>query len=215
MSWLLWNLSNFNAILSAKKITPSKIHFYNNFEDYIVGDIPIVDDKSKKAVSTPNYYTIDGIKSLVAVDSLENIPAYCRNNYEIQEDISPITGKEEKKLFIRCKSSPNDLFPSTSTKQNGQQNTLLEPVDRVCSIEELISYIISYLRVSAIQYLKKKPMKRRNMDTNKLEKQSISLEINKVVLGIPATFPEKKKEILKYAANLAGFEEVKNSLSFF
>lgn len=63
--------------------------------------------------------------------------------------------------------------------------------------------IMTSLRNTAIDYLKRKPIKTR---------KGVSLYANdpltRVVLGIPANFHDHAKDTLRHAAHIAGFEQV-------
>jgi len=68
----------------------------------------------------------------------------------------------------------------------------------------LISKIIKYLKECAEDYVKNK--------FRKTTKKENKVQLYEVVLGIPATFSDGAKNVLRSAANLAGFVEVFNCI---
>eukprot|EP00597_Dinobryon_sp_UTEXLB2267_P000252 CAMPEP_0170069434 /NCGR_PEP_ID=MMETSP0019_2-20121128/8113_1 /TAXON_ID=98059 /ORGANISM="Dinobryon sp., Strain UTEXLB2267" /LENGTH=524 /DNA_ID=CAMNT_0010277483 /DNA_START=112 /DNA_END=1683 /DNA_ORIENTATION=- len=70
---------------------------------------------------------------------------------------------------------------------------------RKISLDVLISKILKYLKECAEDYVK---------NTFRKSKKASKVELYEVVLGIPATFSDAAKTILRSAAHLAGFVEV-------
>jgi molecular chaperone DnaK (HSP70) len=89
-------------------------------------------------------------------------------------------------------------------------------------VEELVSHMIGYLKDCAEDYLTRKPIRKTNrIDGSEVEVSATpalttsptasiapSVEVNRVVMGVPANFTESSKKLLKGAAQLAGFQEV-------
>lgn len=79
---------------------------------------------------------------------------------------------------------------------------------REFAIEEVIGMIITSLRNTAIDYLKRKPIK-----TRKGIPLYTTDPLSRVVLGIPANFHDHAKDALRQAAHIAGFEQVSPLIS--
>jgi molecular chaperone DnaK (HSP70) len=100
-----------------------------------------------------------------------------------------------------------DCFDSTDNK-------------RQYTPEQLASHILIYLKECAEEYLTRKPFKRESGDlfinddnttSSKQGKKSASPKVvlTKVVIGIPANYTERKKDAIRSAASMAGFDEVR------
>lgn len=69
--------------------------------------------------------------------------------------------------------------------------------------EELTAMILSYLRDCAKKYLVSKPLK--NASGSAILRDD---PVSRVVIGVPAQFPECSRQALRQAAHLAGFDDV-------
>ena len=72
---------------------------------------------------------------------------------------------------------------------------------RLLAVEVLIGYVIATLRIHAQDYVNSRKW------CPEAESNS-SLDLCEVVLGLPATYTGKQKDVLRAAALLAGFTEV-------
>lgn len=165
------------------KTTPSRITFHQDFDHYSIGRLA-----SATATSTSHEIstrTIIGIKNLIGAESktnFENRFSHLLEEIEDEENSNHVEIK--KKVVVQC--------------EDDQHHT------RNYSPEELIALILSELRSNAIKYLQHIPMKDHGSED--------VTALHRVVLGIPAHFTEKKKDCLRIAAQMAGFDEVTSLL---
>lgn len=68
---------------------------------------------------------------------------------------------------------------------------------------DLVSFVLTYLRDCARDYLRRKPIKARNGQV-----LYANDPLNRVVLGVPAQFAECRRVALRQAAEAAGFDEI-------
>ena len=76
---------------------------------------------------------------------------------------------------------------------------------KLFSPEELSSYILQYLKSSAEEYLKSKPMNNLPLGSRLDDSNG---KIDRVVIGIPVNFSTSSKNATRKAAYMAGFHEV-------
>lgn len=69
------------------------------------------------------------------------------------------------------------------------------------AVDVLIGYVIATLRMHALDYITSRKWRPE-------EESNSSLDLCEVVLGLPATYTGKQKDVLRAAAHLAGFTEV-------
>lgn len=155
-----------------EKITPSVLHFRNNFQEYFVGNLENYFPQLTEEERAAQFCSVQGIKSLLGLTKLEDVPEYFSHECSIEES----TGE----LMVQL------IDPVTGKKQS-------------FGVEDLVSLVLSYLRTSMLSYLRKKP----------LPVPLVDLPVTHAVLGVPAHFPEKKREALRRAAQLSGFETVR------
>jgi molecular chaperone DnaK (HSP70) len=72
--------------------------------------------------------------------------------------------------------------------------------EKLYTPEELSAIVLLTLRHYAMDYINRKPYALQL-------KTGEDIELHKVVLGVPAHCTEKFKDALRYAANIAGFDE--------
>lgn len=72
---------------------------------------------------------------------------------------------------------------------------------RLIAVEVLIGHVIASLRLHALDYIVARKWR-------PLVESDPSLDLSEVVLGLPATYTGKQKDVLRAAAHLAGFTEV-------
>lgn len=162
-------VNSFYTFILGERITPSAIHFSNDFQEYNIGDLPEEKDPG-------NYASVSGIKSLLGITKLEEVPDYFTGECRLDKNFED--GSQQIVALLKD--------PVTKTEKS-------------YTCEELVALIISYMRLSALQYLKRKPI---------ISDDPLNIDLEKVVIGIPANFPEVKKDSLRSAALMSGFREV-------
>ncbi len=188
----------------AEKTTPTQLLFAPHFENFFAGDISDLSrdvllhfDKPKELKDGPTESSsskrefnmsitqrrmVSGLKNLLGLRTLSEIQEkYPHFPYEL-DSIPCEDDPDERQIMVVCEDTLGHR--------------------RMYSVVELISFFLSYLRQCAIDYLQK------NRSTSESTCMDDISSLNRVVLGIPAHFPEAKKDSLKEAAFMAGFDEV-------
>jgi molecular chaperone DnaK (HSP70) len=191
-------------IFNTEKVTPTQLLFAPHFENFFAGDITGIPDKvllhfdQAGAVDPANSASAPDIKQLNETTTKRRIISGLKNLLGLN---SILEIKEKYPNF----PYQLDTIPKDDSSEESQVMVVCEDTlghCRMYSVVELVSFFLSNLRQCAIDYMKKKSIK---SPSGQLEDVS---NLNRVILGIPAHFPEKKKDALKEAAFMAGFDEV-------
>lgn len=192
-----------------EKTTPTQLLFAPHFENFFAGDIsgfpddvllkydgtkdiksnslpkPHVDGENTKGLNEhiTKRRVVSGLKNLLGMNSIPEIKERYPNFPYQLETVPSDESPDGQQVMVVCEDTLGHV--------------------RKYSVIELVSLFLSYLRECAVDYLKRKPIK--SSLSGHVEDPTY---LNRVVLGIPAHFPEKKKDALKEAAFMAGFDEV-------
>lgn len=201
----------------AAKITPSLLQFKDSFKGYNIG--------SDCDESLDNV--IGGLKALL-----------------LNQGKTPTNPKEQEQ-GNRGSSTWVDGVTLTCYDTSSDKNKCR--VGKAYPVEELVGFIISYLKDCAEDYLTRRPIRKLNrIDGTEVETTTHyhtvtegstavdngtsgatgtakagsgagerRVEVNRVVLGVPANFTEQCKTTLRNAAQLAGFQEVPLTVEFY
>lgn len=196
------------------KVTPSLLQFHEGFKGYKIGNDC---DESFDNV-------INGLKALLLGQG--NVSADAKAAQGLKGSSAWVDA-----VTLTCFDKPTTESDPSAT--GGATKTCRKGKDY--PVEELVGFIISYLKDCAEEYLTRKPIRKLNrIDGTEVETtthyrsaadatattedtlaasgnktaESRRAEVNRVVLGVPANCTEQCKTILRNAAQLAGFQEV-------
>jgi molecular chaperone DnaK (HSP70) len=125
-------------------------------------------------------------------------------------------------------------FDQPTVLPNSAESSSTKLSSKTIPVEELVGFILSYLKDCAEDYLTRRPIKKTNViDGSAVETTThfttpatpattndtttattsatpaLRAEVHRVVLGVPVNCTERSKQCLKSAAQLAGFTEVR------
>jgi hypothetical protein len=217
------------VIFYTAKLTPSQLIFAPHFDHYFVGDITDLPPELLLYYEDAPQSTDPPSSSSSAFHGTESLHTTSASAATSSSSTTTATGvplKLDKTLTQRRvitglknllgyttiaqikEKYPDfpyqlDVIPNENAPDGKELMVVCEDTlghMRRYTVIELVSFVLLYLRQCAIDYLKAKPIA--GVTGEEYE------GLNRVVLGIPAHFPETKKEALKQAAFMAGFDEV-------
>eukprot|EP01032_Pedospumella_encystans_P007597 gene7597-9098_t len=202
-------LEGVESVVLASKTTPSLIQFNESFKSFRIGNDcdPSMD------------HIISNLKALLLNPGSEILA--CADDRASKHDV----WMDGTALLCYDRPSAQQTTENAQKKHN-TRNSKSVPV------EELVGFLLSYMKDCAEDYLTRRPMKQVNViDGSQVETKTTftgasasaipsntsakadepavvpRAEITRVVLGVPVNCTERSKQSLKNAAQLAGFTE--------